>query len=28
LLMSLAARFAFEEMLAANTGHNKEGDAG
>jgi precorrin-2 dehydrogenase / sirohydrochlorin ferrochelatase len=28
LLMSLAARPAFEEMLAANTGHNKEGDAG
>jgi len=27
LLMSLAARPAFEEMLAANSGHNEEGDA-
>jgi hypothetical protein len=27
LLMSLAARPAFEEMLAADSGQNEEGDA-
>ena len=27
LLISLAARPAFEEMLAADSGHNEEGDA-